>query len=284
MQWLKEYENCLNKLIPNELDIPKSIQLKLDNFPKLLYRFRYLSDNPEKSQMQLDNLRYNTIYLSSPKDFNDPFDSKPSFDYKYLQELCKNYNKLFKCSEDELYSLCKNLSKHIEHQMINEFQIGCFSQNDFTNMLMWSHYANQHEGFCIEYDTNFWNKQFKMFCYPVLYTENMYENSNYLFSILLSCFDMSFRFNNTLPNFLVLFKKSCWKYEKEWRYVTQKESPSAKNLSINNPYKPKNIYVGYKTRPEHQDEIIDIAKKMHIHAYKMDLDKKKFELFPVKLY
>lgn len=54
-------------------------------------------------------------------------------------------------------------------------RVVCLSEV-YDSMLMWSHYAQNHTGFCIEYDF----KESDMLCkqlYPVIYTKDRYAVS-----------------------------------------------------------------------------------------------------------
>lgn len=54
----------------------------------------------------------------------------------------------------------------------NRFRVSCFAQSPYS-MLMWSHYANNHQGFCIEYETPDYSKENEniyLNLFPVIYT------------------------------------------------------------------------------------------------------------------
>ena len=47
--------------------------------------------------------------------------------------------------------LLSDLEKQYQSMMNEAFYIGSLAA-DYNNRLMWSHYANEHKGFCIEFD------------------------------------------------------------------------------------------------------------------------------------
>jgi len=77
----------------------------------------------------------NTLSVSSPEIFNDPFDCLLLL---YFKEATKNKMEI---NTDNLLNACKKI------------KIRCFVENDGepTNPLMWSHYADGHKGICIKY-------------------------------------------------------------------------------------------------------------------------------------
>ena len=139
--------------------------------PSKLYK--YQSYNVQT----LDNLKNRRLWFSKPSRFNDPFDCAIYFeaspltakDWKALfqmdkREISKNdvekfdvkyitkgrINKKFK--DDALEGMKKAFQDRVDI-MRNDRGVACFSEV-VDNMLMWSHYADGHRGFCLEYDTN----------------------------------------------------------------------------------------------------------------------------------
>jgi len=62
------------------------------------------------------------------------------------------------------------LSDHARSLVRNSFRIVCFSET-YQSILMWSHYADQHRGFCIEYD--FTADPWRSVVFPVAYQRSM---------------------------------------------------------------------------------------------------------------
>lgn len=111
-----------------------------ENIPDILYRFYSLSSEPSQSVQDLneskfDALKKNEIWMSAPVALNDPFELATLYiDYGkgYPKEICDYFS-------DKLNECRKNV------------RIASFSENDFSSMLMWAYYANNHQGFCVEY-------------------------------------------------------------------------------------------------------------------------------------
>lgn len=101
------------------------------------------------------------------------------------------------------------------------FAITCFSEKP-DSILMWSHYANKHTGFCVEYDlAKCTSLSAKMLLFPVIYTE---ERATIPMSLInfedpthLKIADL----DKFAPDFVIslLTKSKIWDYENEWRII-----------------------------------------------------------------
>lgn len=108
----------------------------------------------------------------------------------------RNKDKQIKYVEDS------NLAKHYEDAK----RMGIYSLSEKRDqILMWSHYADHHKGFCIEFqrDDSEYNFLSHFMCRPVSYKEK-YPNLNRI----LDTFEIN------------LYTKAIdWRYESEWRLV-----------------------------------------------------------------
>ena len=99
-----------------DTDSPYIIIIKQKEHPEVLYRyFKFDQEHPERLEQLL---KEHKLYLPSPGHFNDPFD----------------------CGLDEETRLT-----------LIECGMGCFSKKN-NNVLMYSHYAERHQGFCLGFD------------------------------------------------------------------------------------------------------------------------------------
>ncbi|HYU29345.1 MAG TPA: DUF2971 domain-containing protein, partial [Gemmatimonadales bacterium] len=89
--------------------------------------------------------------------------------------------------------------------------IACLSAT-LTDIMMWSHYAAGHRGFCLEFDTSFlpFSKALE-----VTYSQTL-PSINPLDVLLNQPGDDE---NNDILRMFVLTKASCWSYEQEWRLM-----------------------------------------------------------------
>lgn len=310
MNWLNEYINCLNGQTCEELDVEKSFKIKEQNLPEKLYRFRPLyDDNKTFNKYEFDNLLNNKIWLSCPDVFNDPYDSKPLYSSENLFDLymkdtqtrellASGIKQIFPAetnpTNDDIYKAGVDIFKNNHEapllkmalEQCNFFRIGCFTENDFTNILMWSHYANKHEGYCLEYniaDLDI-NANFSRFMFPVIYSDKIFDISTHLHTMIKSALSQhegtkKMHFNNLLFYSVVLFKSKDWLYEREWRLVMEKRLQRIENL-LNAPI-PTAIYLGSKIKDINKEEIIKTSQRLHIPIYQMVQKGDDYNLFPV---
>jgi hypothetical protein len=116
--------------------------------------YRYLPFN-------LNTLRFlvtGHLYLASPSNLNDPFESE--FEFKKLNNLPDQafLEKIFSGRKIKVKDVNEvNFYIHLKkllHDILNEeYGITCFSETK-NNTLMWSHYADSHKGICLEFDSD----------------------------------------------------------------------------------------------------------------------------------
>ena len=268
-EWKKQYVKGILSTGPNE----ESCNLMLINKPKSLFRYRSGIKNDGKNR-DLENLENDVMCLCAPLLLNDPFDSYINMDYSdYLQEAINNQNMTMNRAKRRKFSKhCNKIKKDIDKEtegtiedIRNRIFIGCFSETE-KSLLMWSHYANYHKGFCIEYDFEQLENEY-LFLSPVIYENeptNLYNNdTRVVYEQLLT-------------------KARDWKYENEWRVISTYKDDRLEFISdsirkIKTP-KPAKIYLGCKSG-DLEEEITRICKMKDIKLDKMKMHKNKFELF-----
>lgn len=239
----------------------------LGKLPKKLYRYREITDQ------NIDNLINNKIWLSMPQLFNDPFDTLLNVDIEEAISLkVKNReilsrmpltmrNELFRDAFPQIDIEQDKISNSM-NTMREAYCMACFSEN-VNNLLMWSHYAGQHKGICIEYSFEDLQNVEDGFLFPVLYKK---------------------KFDNHLINMsqMDLFSKAYdWRYEREWRISSLLPNKS-EGKELFTP-KPSAIYLGCKFEEKNYKKIYDITQKMGVPLFQMELSKKKYALVK-KLY
>ena len=123
-----------------------------------LYKYQTLS------AYSLASLVNNTVWLANPSTFNDPFDCAVTLDRKkFMESLEHAIDRIgqqarpediagkdltgVRPGDAEAYDEFLNGIK----ELLQETGVLCLSEVP-DNMLMWSHYADHHRGFCVEYD------------------------------------------------------------------------------------------------------------------------------------
>lgn len=133
----------------------------------ILYKYLPLDDKNDKGFDSLKIFTDETLWYSSPLDFNDPFDCKPIMKVPSFKEMKRENGDLFKQvaanlgvkgvkkldSDRRAYVGLKNNVENgnFLRGLISKVGVTCFSENP-KEILMWSHYANNHKGFVAEFE------------------------------------------------------------------------------------------------------------------------------------
>ena len=152
--------------------------------------------------------------------------------------------------------------------------IACFSES-LESVLMWSHYANSHKGFALEYDFRPILEQpiKNVGLFPVVYSEERLDISDYIAWAFLRILGIPAK----MPDILALIKNALWKsdiwaYEKEWRMIdsTPRDITDEKASAIH--YKPVAIYYGRHISGDDKKRLHKLAMEKGIKEYEMYLD------------
>lgn len=149
---------------------------------------------------------------------------------------------------------------------------------------MWSHYADEHKGICIGYETtNFSN--FKMIKCDIEYLNKTIHPYPYLPLAKVKYSEKKPKeFNVIKENVdeLVAFiytKAKLWEYENEYRIILNKDALGKNPIYINQE-EIKEIIFGLRADNKTQDNIINeiLRKRNDIKFYKMKIMKGEFAL------
>lgn len=195
--------------------------------PVVLYKYEPFS------AQSIENLKNQIIYFGSPLLFNDPYDcalfptvNEPSDEeteqirahYLAQTDLEDRVRSQFQmASTSTLRTLLLRIGQDVVDLEVQKFLsqrgVSCFAEKP-DNLLMWSHYAGHHKGFCLEFGTD--HEPFQKIR-QVKYSEQM------------PAFDLvPMLCNDDFEQVLDLFctKAIDWRYEREWR-VIHKEAGTA---------------------------------------------------------
>jgi hypothetical protein len=137
--------------------------------PRFIYKYRSISpDNLQSIRHLRDVLIESKLWLSSPRDFNDPFDMSASVSFEGSAASKRARFKVLIAQHDKdanfkarRVRLEQSMTKpHEEWNSIvaNSFEksvekVGVISfAGDARNILMWSHYTNHHTGVCLQFE------------------------------------------------------------------------------------------------------------------------------------
>lgn len=186
--------------------------------PKTIFKYE------NYTVQSLLNLKSNSVYFGSPKNFNDPYDcaikapiAEPT--PEELQRVLEHYisdptvsdqlkNQLITMSPQELKKELVNGAvkalNDARDKFLNNNGVTCFSERN-DDLLMWSHYGGQYKGFCLEFRTEHepFNKLRKVKYVPkmpALRIDTVIVDKSYDHITDLYC-----------------TKSEAWVYEQEWR-------------------------------------------------------------------
>lgn len=261
-KWKDEFISLSSDMIMNK-NLLKEI-CKKEKIEKL-YKFRggiEIKEGNRTVNWDLENLKEDKLRMTTPTNFNDPFDCIMSMiDEETLKDdYLKDYKELY-CFLSKNFISDKLQYIHNEYitkymTFIKSMQICCFS-SDRDSILMWSHYANQHQGFCIEYNIEeMINRTVPI--RPVKYCNHM----------------PTLKFSDLNFNDALLSKYSDWKYEKEWRVIFPKEET---NQYIKRLF-PSAVYIGCKASEKLISNLLLICNSKKIPCYKGEQDYFSYKL------
>lgn len=205
-----------------------------------------------------------TLRFSHPDYFNDPFDcNEQLLDVHMDMDRARTFGKkdlekFSPAAQEHILKLFTQPGSH--HQALKKekenFKICCFStKND--DILMWSHYADKHQGMCLGFNFPFRGEEFSM--YPVRYINEIKK--------LDGMADTAAVFHYWLTR-----KPQCWAYEFEMRAISRsgvQDIPYQKNQL-------KEIFFGCKMTTAE----IDLITKLVLETGFTDILFRRMEIDP----
>lgn len=247
------------------------------SIPQELFKYR----NFEKYTIL--SLLNKGLWIPKPAQLNDPFDNQfkiqsseiskdefmksyETFQHWHLNKYKKNINyndfDLLFTNDKPNAHLSKKVSDFKLYWNSSSEKMGVLSlSSDPSNITMWSHYADNHQGICIGYDPK------KLFVhlpneaidwlYPVDYQpqDNITRNAYLLYAMCGMWYSSEAAFD-------LFFKMACtktdeWKYESEWRFINPENGGNIFNLNID---AISSITFGLKTSSETKSAISHILR------------------------
>jgi len=207
--------------------------------------FRYQKINKKT----LQNLVRNQNWLSDPLVYNDPFEFKlqdgSHFDGKNITYLSQEENEI----------------KDFIWENISKYGVICYSTED-SNILLWSHYADNHKGMCLVFDVP---KPISKGFYEVKYTKSFPK------------INLNATKEDLGPEIIkvVTTKAEVWSYEKEYRQILL-----MKNCFTDYPGEIVEVIFGCRTPFEDIQSVVEIIqpKFPDIIVSKMVMQKNTYSL------
>ena len=230
--------------------------------PKTLYKYRDWFDM--NHQRLISNQE---IYFPRPSDFNDPFDGNIPVRWDlltYKQCVEKNLEIINIFHKDKDQSLVREYAKKVTDEktlwhpeklakegpgQLEKWNsiIGLFSLSSVPdNILMWSHYALNHTGFVVGFDS-------ESLCndYDFDYIEPINYQIDY--PTISGLDETTDQFHKKF-----FFKSKLWKYDKEWRI--SKNHIEIRVVKLHNET-IKEILIGCRSNSNETNRIIKLTAK-----------------------
>lgn len=302
-QYITILKQCLNG---NSYDIDKFIEYKHKITPPKLYRYRAYNSN------NIESLRNEYIWLSSPNDFNDIFDSSVSINlldkniiHHTLRSTIKETNAEF--SDSELKQLDNLVHRVIDGQKLIHFK-KLLDSNEYTNLKQkLLQYGNSIESWyqafknIKTYNWDIFNKiNCKIACFAEKYDNILmwshYADSNKGFcleydttQIKKTLYPILYQKNTKFLN-KILKEFNDRNYNKNtiqafcvttkyigWQYEKEWRYIGDPNMEYF-PLKPTGIYLGTNITTEHYADLCELAKEKKINIKQMQPAIGKYKL------
>lgn len=232
-----------------------------------------------------ENLLRSLLYFNSAEKFNDPFDLCPFFDIdcsddelkrtttetimqeEGLTQLKARRKALQLIRQQGLHTMSgrKSAVEKITAKMMN-VGVCCFTTNQPTTILMWSHYGDHHMGLCLEFDIpNEMPSSENLECSFLPPVPVTYSNHLPKFKLV----------RHTLDDLLCCLRTKSmeWKYENEYRAMHR-------NYIGTIAYSPsllQSVTAGCKMQDKEFDELSKTIRNMKIHPNLFRAQKKERE-------
>lgn len=317
MNWIKQFTDMISLPNQKQPNIEEAYQLKNKHLPKSIFKYRAVNENSIKNLQEDTVWLADPSNFNDPYDCAHTADvstlqkkAEPELFAKYIENRGREINlsdeqktNLYKSKEpinDLIDILLSNESpsnqKLMKERLIavqlklqeysaiatskaiaSSFKLCSFSERN-DSILMWAHYAQYHQGFCIEYDLKSipCYDYRRLLLFPVIYSDEIFNATEYLMKTI-----ESEPFGILPLSLSALIKAKDWKYEKEWRLIFYHGIIDKEQTYYMG--KPKEIYLGARISKDNQELLAEICEKRNISIRKMKIHHNKFMLEPVPL-
>lgn len=209
----------------------------------------------------LANMRYlhsvlvgNRLYFTDPSEFNDPFEMVPAiFKSKILKRVNETSKRISREAVDRL--LLEAWEKHKDQY--RKWGVSCFTEAT-DNIVLWSHYGDNHKGVCLIFDTTY--KFFRDLMQVRYVTERphipMFRRDPQKIIEIMRC------------------KLHLWSHEKEWRLFRRHRN----GTYVFPKSSLKGIVFGCRCPPEDRDLILRMTQGRKLEYFDAKMSPYKFEL------
>jgi hypothetical protein len=165
------------------------------------------------------------------------------------------------------------------HQIRDATKVCSFTERS-DSIVMWSHYADYHKGFCIEYDISQLPTEhlLRRSVFPAVYSAGLFDLTQWAEKLVSTRRE---QFNPALVLLAMMSKHKDWKYEREWRFVlTEPRLSDDRALPVP---KPTRVLLGSRMPEEKKTELTGICTTKGIEVWQMERVPDAFELRSVRV-
>ena len=274
-------------------------------YPNILYKFKSLENNVGTNDKEKNNTNKHTfqilkegkLYFSSARKFNDPFDTSLNYNFKANDEEIKEWlDDSFERHKKEAFRRGKTkkqifqevktkkrrnyVKQKVNKDLKTKYGI-CSLSASKDNILLWSHYTNNHKGVCIGLNTKkiieFMDQKAKMgIVFDLQDIDYKKEMPKINFFESMKQINVH-NFKNSDLYKLLYTKSKDWNYEKEYRFILYDQTN--KIVSIGNNIISE-IILGCRISSDNKKLILDICNgyEHKPKVYQAKTSNKKFEL------
>ncbi|HCF2637070.1 TPA: DUF2971 domain-containing protein [Pseudomonas aeruginosa] len=307
MDWKKPIGDFFKSTAYDSAERDKVNAYKAQYIPRRLFKYRSFSGHA------LDNFRNGTLWCTTASNFNDPYDSALSFDAysdEMIAEAAARSLGVYSDAEvveilasdnciSEVFSRVVQKYPDLNAELVEKVVINlrtvqrdhrvkmidlvndglqsttkiCSLCERIDSVVMWSHYAQNHTGFAIEYDfsvlppSDFLVRSL----WPVIYDNKLYDATGHL--------GLALKKDEPASLFLIgaaLHKAQDWSYEAEWRLVIP-ESQDDPPRSFKAPA-PSAVYIGSRMSDKNVESVLSISRHLDVPVYQMQLSRFEFSM------
>lgn len=284
-EWVVAMITALASPDPAHADLPAALRAKGPYVPARLFRYRPCSP------YSITNLERGSEWLSSASEYNDPYDSSFAIGPAVLDRalaasalgqvrralraptLSKVIDEApddrrakaeeLRATLEELLDRAETFGRRFEgitsrwlHKHVQRSLYVCSFAQRPDSMLMWSHYAAHHRGFCVEYTLDTWGADQRDAMFPVIYDAVRFDASPYA-ELTVPGFNRHYMLLSSLH------KAPEWSYEQEWRLVFPDVQREGTGYSHPLP-KPSRVYLGARIGSKERRRVLQIAKRRNL--------------------
>lgn len=270
--------NDLSNILNNFYDFKKK-HSRTDIFPtkdlvsgKKFYKYCNLHN-----KYILSNILDQKIHVSVVSSFNDCFDSLPKINFNSLDLILSKY---YKRRLNNTAGIHQAIFKWLKN-FTNNLYCTCLT-DDNNNLLMWTHYADNSKGICIEYDLLDVLDKYDTIPIPITYSNrrNSLSPSYFIPKKFGVTYEEQIEKDREVAS-IYTTKAECWKYENEYRIFTDVNKTGNHYIE---GIKITAVYLGPRVSEDDAVKVLEVCKKIKCKVYLMKLDNVTFNYIPELIY